>query len=171
MISYLDCIFVKKELMKYARLTKEQLEELHVEFSNFLASQQIDKAEWDQLKIEKPEVVEQELDVFSDLVWEGVLKTAKFIEHFSASHIFLFQFDETEIDTIVLKTSNKDISFLTKEGLQWLGNHLNSNDVEIRYGAKKFGVDRNSEIFDIIKQGGILSQGELYNQIKTYLGK
>ena len=39
--------------MKYARLTKEQFEEMNAEFSNFLATQAIDKAEWNQIKIEK----------------------------------------------------------------------------------------------------------------------
>lgn len=157
--------------MKYARLTKEQLEELHVEFTNFLASQQIDKAEWDLLKLNKPEVAEQEIDIFSDLVWEGVLKSARYIEHFSANHIFLFQFDDEQIDTIVLKTTNNSVNFLTKAGLQWLGENLNTNEVDIRFGAKKFGGDRNGEIFEIIQQGGILSQGELYQQIKSFLGK
>ncbi|MBS7321327.1 MAG: DUF6495 family protein [Myroides sp.] len=157
--------------MKYARLTKEQLEELHVEFTNFLASQQIDKTEWDELKIAKPEVAEQEIDIFSDLVWEGVLKSARYIEHFSKNHIFLFQFDETDIDTIVLKTSNEEVDFLTKEGLQWLGDHLVNDQVDIRYGSKAFGGDRNGELFAIIQQGGILSQGELYHQIKTILKK
>lgn len=50
--------------MKYTRLTKEQFEELHQEFTTFLATQSIDKAEWDTIKKEKPEVAEQELDVF-----------------------------------------------------------------------------------------------------------
>jgi hypothetical protein len=54
-------------IMKYTRLTKEQFEELTQEFSTFLATQTIDKAEWDTIKAEK-EVAEQELDVFSDLV-------------------------------------------------------------------------------------------------------
>ena len=157
--------------MKYARLTKEQLEELHVEFTNFLASQQIDKNEWDQLKIDKPEIAEQELDVFSDLVWEGVLQNAKYIEHFSKTHIFLFRFDETDIDTIVLKTTNAEVDFLHKEGLQWLSDNLLGEEVEIRYGAKKFDSDRNYELFQIIQQGGILSQGELYHQIKELLNK
>lgn len=157
--------------MKYARLTKEQLEELHVEFTNFLASQQIDKTEWDELKIAKPEVAEQEIDIFSDLVWEGVLKSARYIEHFSKNHIFLFRFDETDIDTIVLKTSNEEVDFLTKEGLQWLGDNLVNDQVDIRYGSKAFGGDRNGELFAIIQQGGILSQGELYHQIKTILKK
>ena len=155
--------------MKYARLTKEQLEELHVEFTNFLASQQIDKKEWDVLKVNKPEIAEQEIDIFSDLVWEGALKSARYIEHFSKNHIFLFQFNDTEIDTIVLKTLNAEVDFLTKEGLQWLSENLNSNDIEVRNGAKKFGGDRNGELFEIIQQGGILSKGELYQQIKAAL--
>jgi len=157
--------------MKYARLTKEQLEELHIEFANFLASQQIDKSEWQQLKVDKPEIAEQEIDIFSDLVWEGVLKAAQYIEHFSKNYIFLFQFNAIEIDTIVIKTTNDQVNFLTKEGLQWLGDNLYANDVEIRFGAKFFGGDRNGEIFDIIQQGGILSQGELYQQIKSILKK
>ncbi len=157
--------------MKYARLTKEQLEELHVEFANFLASQQIDKGEWEKLKIDKPEIAEQEIDIFSDLVWEGVLKSAQYIEHFSKNHIFLFQFDDKEIDTVVLKTNNPEVNFLMKEGLQWLGDNLHNEEVEIRYGSKSFGADRNGEIFEIIQQGGILSQGELYQQIKSILNK
>ncbi|MEP0676046.1 MAG: DUF6495 family protein, partial [Nonlabens ulvanivorans] len=56
--------------MKYRRLTKEQLEELHPEFINFLATQTITAGEWDEIKNNKTEVAEQELDVFSDLVWE-----------------------------------------------------------------------------------------------------
>ena len=157
--------------MKYARLTKEQLEELNEEFANFLASQQIDKNEWDQLKIDKPEIAEQELDVFSDLVWEGVLKTAHYIEHFSKNHLFLFHFNETEIDTIVLNTNNSSVDFLQKEGLQWLSDHILSDEVEIRFGDKTFGTDRNAELFEIIQQGGILSQGELYQQVKTIINK
>ncbi len=48
--------------MKYKRLTKEQLEELHEEFINFLATQSITAEEWATLKKEKPEVAEEELD-------------------------------------------------------------------------------------------------------------
>ena len=59
--------------MKYRRLSKEQLEELHLEFINFLATQSITGEEWTALKKNKPEVAEEELDVFSDLIWEGVL--------------------------------------------------------------------------------------------------
>ena len=49
--------------MKYARLTKEQLDSLQQEFINFLATQTITANEWNTIKKEKPEVAEQEIDV------------------------------------------------------------------------------------------------------------
>ena len=76
--------------MKYARLTKEQLEELHPEFINFLATQSIDKAEWDAIKKNKMHVAEQEIDVFSDMIWEKALTNVSHIDHFSKNYIFLF---------------------------------------------------------------------------------
>lgn len=155
--------------MKYARLTKEQFDELSSEFVNFLAAQAIDKAEWDNLKINKPEVVEQELDVFSDLIWEGVLGRAKYLEHFSKNHIFLFECFDKEIKSIVLKSMMPEQNFLTKDGLQWLSNNLFTDNIEMRIGTKLFSVDRSLDIFSLIQQGAILSNGELYKQINSVM--
>lgn len=155
--------------MKYRRLTKEQFDELHPEFINFLATQTIDKAEWDKLKIEKPAVAEQELDVFSDMIWEGVLTRAQYLEHFSKNHIFLFECFDKEIKSIVLKSQNTNISFLTKDGLQWFSDNLFTDNIEMRLGTKQFSEDRNADIFQLIEQGSILSDGKLYNQINDIL--
>ncbi|WP_300569233.1 DUF6495 family protein [Flavobacterium sp.] len=151
--------------MKYKRLTKEQFEELHKEFSNFLASQSIDKKEWDEIKANKPEVAEQELDVFSDLIWEGVLANANFLEHFSKNHIFLFHCQEKLIQSIVLKSLVPEVDFLTKEGLQWLSDNMFTENVEMHLGKKEYDEERNLAIFNLITQGAILSDGQLYIQI------
>jgi Family of unknown function (DUF6495) len=153
--------------MKYARLTKEQFEELHQEFIKFLATQAIDKAEWDKIKIEKPEVAEQELDVFSDLVWEGVLSRAEYLEHFSKNHIFLFQCFDKEIKSIVLKSLVPETNFLTKEGLQWLSDNMFTDTMEMKVGKKLFTDERNFSIFQLIQQGAFLSDGKLFQQINT----
>ncbi|NNT72957.1 hypothetical protein HKT18_12075 [Flavobacterium sp. IMCC34852] len=151
--------------MKYKRLTKEQFEALHQEFSNFLATQSIDKTEWDSIKIHKPEVAEQELDVFSDLIWEGVLTNAQYLEHFSKNHIFLFHCQEKLIQSIVLKALEPEVNFMEKEGLQWLSDNLFTDTVEIHLGKKEYDQERNTAIFDLITQGAILSDGQLYLQI------
>ena len=151
--------------MKYARLTKEQFEELQPEFANFLATQTIDKAEWDVIKKEKPAIAEQELDVFSDLIWEGVLSRADYLEHFSKNHIFLFHCFDTYVQSIVLKSLVPEIDFLTKEGLQWLSDNLFTETIEIKTGKKVFTEERNSSIFELIQQGSFLSDGQLFKQI------
>jgi hypothetical protein len=151
--------------MKYKRLTKEQFEALHKEFSNFLATQSIDKAEWDVIKKDKPEVAEQELDVFSDLIWEGVLTSAQYLEHFSKNYIFLFHCQEKLIQSIVLKSLVSEIDFMQKEGLQWLSENMFTDNVEIHLGKKEYEQERNAALFDLISQGAILSDGQLYLQI------
>lgn len=155
--------------MKYARLTKEQFDELHAEFANFLATQTIDKAEWDALKINKPEVAEQELDVFSDLIWEGVLSRAEYLEHFSKNHIFLFKCFEKDVQSIVLKSLVTETDFLTKEGLQWLSDNMFTENIEMKVGKKVFTEDRNVSIFELIQQGAFLSDGQLFTQINTII--
>jgi hypothetical protein len=155
--------------MKYSRLTKEQFEELHPEFINFLASQSIDKAEWDTIKENKPEVAEQELDVFSDLIWEGVLAKAEYLEHFSKNHIFLFQCFDTYVNSIVLKSLVPEVDFLTKEGLQWLSDNMFTETIEMKIGKKVFTEERNASIFGLIQQGAFLSDGQLYQQINSII--
>ena len=155
--------------MKYKRLTKEQFEALHQEFATFLASQTIDKKEWDEIKLNKPEVAEQELDVFSDLIWEGVLTNAHYLEHFSKNHIFLFHCQKDFIQSMVIKSLVTDVDFLTTEGLQWLTENLFTETVEIHLGKKNYDAERNESIFDLIKQGAILSDGQLFIQINTII--
>ena len=157
--------------MKYKRLTKEQFEELHHEFSTFLASQKIDKKEWDHIKISSPQIAEEELDIFSDLIWENVLKKAVFLEHFSKNHIFLFECFATEIKSIVLKSLVTEINFLDKDGLQWLSDNIFTDNIELQLGTKLFSADRNLDIFNLIQQGAILSDGKLYQQIHTIVNK
>lgn len=155
--------------MKYARLTKEQLEELHPEFITFLATQSIDKKEWDKLKKEKPELVAQEIDVFSDMIWEKVLTNVEFIDHFSDNYIFLFKSGKNNIFSYVIKTENEKINFLTKKGIEWLGNNLASDEVEIQRGKKDISQNRNEALFAIIKKGGVISKGELFNKLTLFL--
>jgi len=97
--------------MKYERLTQEQLDEMNKEFINFLASQSITNEEWENIKTNKPQVAEDELDVFSDLVWEGVLNNVNYLEHFSPQQLFLFEFTDQHIDLIGIKNSKRNCRY------------------------------------------------------------
>ena len=148
--------------MKYERLTQEQLKEMHQEFINFLASQSITKEEWEDIKVNKPQVAEDELDVFSDLVWEGVLNNVNYLEHFSPQHLFLFEFTDQFINLIGVKVDNQAVDINTREGFQWLRDNLLNEDVTIYTSQKPISDDRNKDIFALIKQGAHITQGKLY---------
>lgn len=148
--------------MKYARLTREQFEEMHKEFINFLATQSITADEWENIKKEKPQVAEQEMDVFSDLIWEGVLNKVEYLEHFSPNQIFLFQITAATINLIAIKIENDAIDITTKEGYAWLQNNLLDDSVNIYTSTKAMSDDRNKDIFALIKQGANITKGELY---------
>lgn len=149
--------------MKYARLTKEQLEELHPEFINFLATQSIDATEWKKIKEEKPEVAEEEIDVFSDIIWEGVLNKVKYLEHFSNNQMHLFHLSKKQMHLIAIKVNKPNINLLTKEGYSWLQNNLMDEQVVFFNANKDYNEDHNLDKFNLIKEGAQITKGDLYN--------
>jgi cag pathogenicity island protein 24 len=155
--------------MKYTRLTKEQLEELHQEFINFLATQSITGKEWAEIKENRPQVAEQELDVFSDLIWEGVLGKAKFLQNSSPQQLFLFKLGENEIHLIVVKVIDTAIDITTQPGFEWLQGHLNSDKVELFTASKAYSEDKNKDVFELIRQGAEINEGDLYDAFHKLL--
>jgi hypothetical protein len=151
--------------MKYHRLTKEQFAVLHHEFARFLAAQSIDKADWEKMKAEKPNLAEDELDVFSDLVWEGALNQAKYLDQISKSHVFLFSIHDTFMSCIIIKSLNSAIDFTTPDGFSWLTRSLLGEEVAWQHGKKTFSNERNQELFSLIRQGAQISDGQLYKQL------
>ena len=59
--------------MKYHKLSEVQFNEMHKEFAVFLATQSITKKDWNIIKSDKPELLDNYLNSFSDLVWDKIL--------------------------------------------------------------------------------------------------
>lgn len=155
--------------MKYSRLSDEQLREMHGEFSKFLASQSITADEWTDIKENNPKAAEEEIDVFSDLVWEGVLRKVEYLEHFSKRQLFLFGIGETHMSLFAVKVHNESINILTKDGYHWLRDHLLDDQVTIYRSKKEISDDRNKDIFALIKQGSNITKGELYRYFDSVI--
>ena len=157
--------------MKYARLTKEQLDSLQQEFINFLATQTITAKEWSTIKKEKPEVAEQEIDVFSDLVWEGGLGQEKFLENISPKVLFLFKLEELQMSLISIKVAQEGIDITTKKGYEWLQKNYASDDVAFYTAKKEYTEDKHLDIFKLIQQGAVITKGALYDFFNDILNR
>jgi hypothetical protein len=151
--------------MKYRQLTKEQFEELQLEFATFLAAQQVDVKEWEVIKKEKPEVAEEEMNLFSDVVWDRVLLKANYLEHFSADSINLFRCDAEEIHRIVVKVNKEGINLLNPDDYNWFVDNSQDKTIDYFKGQKPYVKERNMEIFDLIEKGSVVSKGELFEAV------
>lgn len=156
--------------MKYTRLTKQQFEELHNEFINFLATQSITANEWETIKKNKPEVVEEELDVFSDLVWEGVLGKVTYLENISRQQMHLFHLADKEMKLISVKILNPDIDLNTSLGFNWFKKNWQSDFVEYLNASKSYTEDKNLDKFKLIQEGAVITKGELYHWFDNIIG-
>ena len=154
--------------MKYRQLTKEQFESLHEEFSKFLATQGVDFNEWKKIKENQPSLAENELNLFSDIVWENVLNRTEYLEHFSKNTINLFECKEDKISRIVIKV-HKEVDLLTQNDYNWLLENYDTEEVELLNGTKTYSSERNIEIFDLIEKGSAISKGDLYNFFKKII--
>lgn len=151
--------------MKYKQLTKEQFNELHKEFAQFLATQQIDVNEWNTIKKENPEMAEEELNLFSDVVWEDVLNKTKYLEHFSKQSLNLFKCDTKEILRIVVQVNRPEFDFFNDKDYQWFINNTNDDSIQFFKGAKAYDKERNIELFDLIQKGSVICDGKLYESV------
>lgn len=147
--------------MKYRQLTKEQLASLHKEFAHFLASQKIDVKEWNTIKKENPALAEDEINIFSDVVWDDVLKKTSYLEHFSKESVNLFKCDKNKIHRIFIKVKGAT-NLLDKEGFEWLLSNPKDEAVEYFTGSKPYTGERNSELFDLIEKGSTITKGEMF---------
>jgi len=155
--------------MKYRQLSKEQFEALHKEFAQFLASQQVDVKEWSAIKAKKPEVADEELNLFSDLVWDDALTKTNYLEHFSKTNINLFKCEPKQISRIVVQINKPDFDFFNEDDYKWFVDNTNDKSIQFLKGAKKYTKERNLELFDLVEKGSVISDGKLFESIQLLI--
>jgi len=157
--------------MKYARLSKEQFESLHEEFALFLATQSIDKKQWDQIKTENLTLTDELLDLFSNMVWDQSLDKITYLENRSDHHLFLFKCLDKRIDLILIQLESNCPSLSEKDYKRWLGEHLTDPQVSIFESSRIFNEDFKKEKFKLIEQGALVTDGATFEDLKKFLLK
>tara|TARA_A200000113_G_scaffold225010_1_gene244491 strand:- start:1875 stop:2348 length:474 start_codon:yes stop_codon:yes gene_type:complete len=157
--------------MKYTRLSKEQFENLHEEFSLFLATQSIDKIQWDQIKSQNPSLTEELLDLFSDMVWDKSLNKIIYLENRSDHHFFLFKCEDSQIDLILIQLDKSCPSLLQEDYKQWLSKHLADSSVSIFQSTRSFENGFKEEKFKLMEKGASVSDGKTFEDLKSFLLK
>ncbi|MCK5782776.1 MAG: hypothetical protein KAH10_09320 [Flavobacteriales bacterium] len=152
--------------MKYTRLTKEQFEIFHEKFAEFLATQQIDNSEWKKIVETNPKMTEEQLDLFSDIVWEDALKNAEYLEHVDPKDLKVFRFKGSKVKMISIKIKGDlDIDLTKSNGITKVFENIMDSRIVIHQGNKKVGRQRNEEMFQLITEGCMITDERIYNAL------
>ena len=90
-------------MVKYRRLSNEEIIALKDDFVKFLSAQSISAPDWEKLKQTKIDRVDELIDFFSDIVMEKVLSKIEYLEVLSENEIKLFHMKDSKAKLIGLK--------------------------------------------------------------------
>ena len=78
-------------LNNYRRLSTEELESLEKEFVEFLVVNGITAPDWEKMKNDSQENSNQMIELFSEVVFEGIFRKAKFLKITTPKFIHAYQ--------------------------------------------------------------------------------
>ncbi len=148
---------------KYRHLTKEELDALQKEFVEFLVVNGITADKWIAIKEHKKEIAEEIIEQFSDVVWEGILRKAKFLELRDPKELLAFQCLPKKLILMGMKVKDPDVDITTKNGFA----KLKKDQVETTFytSEKKYFKKREEELFEMIQNGCEITDGTLFKRI------
>jgi hypothetical protein len=152
-------------VLKYRRLSLEELEILKDDFITFLVTHGIDSEEWQRLKEQDPEKAEGWICVFSNFVLDKALTKITFIEHFDGNSLMCFKCEDERILLSVLESGQ---SFNTWQNMKA---HVSTHPhlFQIYHSEKAYSISRNQEIYNLLQAGGLVSGPENYESIRNSL--
>ena len=143
---------------KYRNLTHEELELLEKDFVEFLVVNGITADNWVKLKSQDPIKVTRMIELFSEVVFEKIMRKTKYLTKRLGAMLMCFHYDEELAHMILVPELETDIP--TQD--------IVISDMplsQLSYQKKSYQKSREQEIFDLIQGGAEVSDGQLYQAL------
>ncbi len=150
-------------MAKYRVLTNQELVELEKEFVDYLVVNGIAADDWEKIKHETPENADRIIELFSDVVLESVLRKAEFLELRTADLLLCFHCLQEKIILFGMR-GGEDTNFLDPDFVQGALSNP-PGDLEIFTSEKAYLTTREEELFQMLNEGHVISDGALYKAL------
>lgn len=151
---------------KYRALTTEELEELEREFVEYLVVNGITADDWKKLRADTPKKVEDILTLFSDVVFESILRKVDFLEKRMANELMIFQCLEDRMVLVGITSSATD--FTNQEQLE-KAVEKPPQDAKVYTTEKPYNQAREIELFQMLESGCMITDGKLFKALSLAL--
>ncbi|MBK7408137.1 MAG: hypothetical protein IPL49_04660 [Saprospirales bacterium] len=157
--------------MKYRRLTIEELEELRDDLVRFLAANHVTAMDWDKLKKTDPAKVDALLDLFSEMVFEDVLKKVEYMEYKTPKDVKTFHCQPDKVLMLGLMIEGESpLDFTQNQSAQDMMSLMQGSGASLKlYSAEKaYQGSREEELFRMLENGCLISrEGEMYKLLNS----
>ena len=83
-------------------------------------------------------------------------------------HVFLFETNKKLAHLIVVKLKSKTLDLTTSKGFEIMLKKIHEDSVELFEASKSYSPSRNLFIYNQLKKGAIMTNGERYKRLKSY---
>ncbi len=151
---------------KYRLLTRTELESLEREFVEYLVVNGITADDWQSLKTTKPEEAARITDLFSDVVFESVLKKAEHLIFRGKTYLQLVRCGVEQMEMIAFSDKSGQTDFTKKDIFQ---KKEDLTSTEVFTGSKTYKETREKEIFTLTEKGYEITGNELFKRFEYLL--
>lgn len=159
---------------KFRRLRRDELEEVRPQFVKFLAVNGIDGPSWESIKINDPARTDQLLLQFSQMVFSGVIEKVEYLMQRSKRDLRTYHCLPEKIvmnglmieGTTDLDLSNTEVS--PDQMMQQL--KMSGATVKLYSGERAYRGERDQDIFLLMEQGALISDGNMFNILNGLKG-
>ena len=152
-------------MAKYRVLSIAELEEMEKEFIDYLVLNGIAANDWQKLKKSKPKNAEEIIELFSDVVFETIMRKTHYLEKRGEKEMRVLQCLNDKFVLVGINASKIDNADLTNPDYLRQAVHFPPSGLEVFTSEIKYEKLRELEIFEMTQQGYSISNGDLFKTI------
>ena len=149
----------------YRLLSLEELTELEKEFVEYLVLNGITAEDWVKMKEQDKEGAERVIELFSDVVFEGIMRNVIFLEYHAENFIHAFQCLTDKLVLVAMESEDEsEVNFLDAAFIEAASVNPPEKLI-VRTTSKPYSKTREKELFDMIQAGCTISDGGLFKAL------
>ena len=152
-------------MSKYRLLSMKELQELEKEFVEYLVLNGITADDWEMIKGEDISRAQQIIELFSDVVFEGIMRKVKFLEFRTTHEVKVFQCLKSKLVLVgMTSVADPDIDFTNTNFVRKAMNNPPPG-LKVYTSEKTYDKVREIELFEMIQAGAVIVDGQLFKTL------
>ncbi|MEZ4924046.1 MAG: DUF6495 family protein [Crocinitomicaceae bacterium] len=147
-------------MTKYRLLNNDELAHFEEEFIKYLVVNGIAADDWRKLVQDKPDDAQKIVDLFSDVVFEKIMRQTDYLDFRSPSYIQSIHCLPEKMITVALSVQDKSIDLSV---FDWQS--ADPKLFVVHKAEKAYTANREKELFELTEKGFVPSDGKLYKAL------